>query len=239
MYYKQAKEYLLKRGDLKFKLKEHEFNIFLSKYIGCFVSRGKYAIALNKYIELLFNIKKSVKLNPFETFRIAVVNLLPVVGTRMLRLGKTLHAIPTYLSKRGRRFNVLFKWLLRSHRNKSNVRGVNVKELSRHIVAAATKRGVLMRVKKNYIADSLLAMHMLYKKKMRRRNPRPLARKVVLHAYNKELNRNDPILGQFDRFVPSVDSWLRAPYNKGYVEWKTKNRDHRDWRTVDEWEENW
>jgi len=141
----------------------------LNKFYGTLIFRGRRSYAIKLFDIILFNFKKQLKTDPFIELRKAIDNLIPILGLTHKRIGKVYHAIPK-LALGNRRFVIMLSWIIKKQKGKSNVLGLKINDVSRHLIDAVNKKGVLINLKKQYLAVSLAGKHYLYVNR-RRRSP--------------------------------------------------------------------
>ena len=127
-------------------LKKNEFNYFLIKFYGSLISRGKKSMAIKLFNEILINFKQKFKLDPFVELHKAINNLIPILSSTQKKMGKIYHAVPS-LAVGKRRFVIMINWILKKQKDKTNVKGISVKEVSKHLIDAVYKKGLLIKLK--------------------------------------------------------------------------------------------
>lgn len=178
-----------KFGKYKFvlALKKDEFNFFLNKFFGSLISRGKKALAVKMFNEILINFKEKFKTDPFIELHKAINNLIPILSSTQKKMGKIYHAVPS-LAVGKRRFVIMISWILKKQKDKTNVKGINVKEVSRHLIDAVFKKGALIKLKRQHLAYSLSGKHLLY---MNRRRSFMSLRKYKRWSFNHFVKKNN------------------------------------------------
>jgi len=142
-------------------LKNSEFELFLSKFYGSLITRGRKDYAIKLFDEILINIKKKFKKDPFINLQKAINNLVPILLSTQKRVGKVYHAVPK-IALGNRRFVVMLSWIIKKQKGKSNVIGLNINDISRHLIDASLNKGVLINLKKQHLALCLSGKHLLY-----------------------------------------------------------------------------
>lgn len=193
-------------------LKKNEFNFFLNKFYGSLISRGNKSFAIKQFNEILINFKKNFKSDPFVELHKAINNLIPILSSTQKRIGKIYHAVPS-LAVGKRRFVIMINWILKKQKNKTNVRGFNIKDVSKHLIDSVDKKGLLFKLKRQHLSYSLSGKHLLYMnrrrsfinlKRYKRSSFKSLAnRKLML----KKKKRN--ILLKYDRLLRQRNKWKR------------------------------
>lgn len=184
-----------KTGKLNFvlALKKNEFNYFLNKFYGSLISRGKKNIAIKMFNEILINFKEKFKSDPFIELHKAINNLIPILSTTQKKMGRVYHAVPS-LAMGKRRFVIMISWIFKKQKNKTNVRGINIKDVSRHLMDAIYKKGLFLRLKKQHLAYSLSGKHLLYMNRRRPfislRNYKKSSFRFLMNKSNKKNNYN-------------------------------------------------
>jgi len=147
-------------------LKKNEFNFFLNKFFGSLISRGKKGIAMRMFNDILWNFKEKFKSDPFIELHKAINNLIPVLSSTQKKMGKIYHAVPS-LAVGKRRFVIMISWILKKQKDKTNVKGISVKEVSKHLIDAVYKKGLLIKLKRQHLSYSLSGKHLLYMNRRR------------------------------------------------------------------------
>lgn len=147
-------------------LKKDEFNFFLNKFFGSLISRGKKGLAIKLFNKIIFNFKTKFKSDPFIELHKALNNLIPILSSTQKKMGKIYHAVPS-LAVGKRRFVIMLNWILKKQKDKTNVKGISVNDVSRHLIDAVYKKGLLMKLKRQHLAYSLSGKHLLYMNRRR------------------------------------------------------------------------
>ena len=89
----------------KQKFSNKEYILFLRKFRGSMLSKGNRSLSykLYDYIRIYFKkvLKKNNKnLDPDKVFRLAISNLIPVLGTANVRRGRRIETVPVLLKLR-------------------------------------------------------------------------------------------------------------------------------------------
>lgn len=185
-------------------LKKEEFNYFLTKFYGSLISRGRKNRAIKMFNNILFNFKAKFKKDPFIELHKSINNLIPILSTTQKKMGKIYHAVPS-LAVGKRRFVIMISWILKKQKNKSNVRGINSSDISRHLIDAVYKKGVLLKLKRQYLAYSLSGKHLLYMNRRRSfislRNYKRLSFKFFMNKRSSNDNKKKKFLLNYDDIV--------------------------------------
>jgi len=147
-------------------LKKNEFNYFLNKFYGSLISRGKKSFAIKQFNFILMKFKERFRSDPFIELHKSINNLIPILSSTQKKIGKIYHAVPS-LAIGKRRFVIIINWILKKQKNKTNVRGVDIKDVSRNLIDAVLKKGLLIKLKRQHLASSLSGKHLLYMNKRR------------------------------------------------------------------------
>lgn len=199
------KEYT-RTGGYKFvlALKKDEFNYFLTKFYGSLISRGRKNRAIKLFNEILIKFKTKFKSDPFIQLHKAINNLIPILSSTQKKMGKIYHAVPS-LAVGKRRFVVMISWILKKQKNKTNVRGINIDDISRHLIDAVYKKGLLLKLKRQHLAYSLSGKHLLYMNRRRSfislRNYKRLSFKFFMNKNRNSNNKKKKILLNYDDIV--------------------------------------
>jgi len=161
------KEYT-KSGKYKFvlALKKDEYNFFLNKFYGSLISRGRKSFAIKQFDNILMNFKEKFKSDPFINLYKSINNLIPILSSTQKKMGKVYHAVPK-LAVGKRRFVIMINWILKKQKNKTNVRGFRIKDVSRNLIDAIYKKGLLLKLKRQHLISSLSGKHLLYMNRRR------------------------------------------------------------------------
>lgn len=93
---------------------------------------------------------------------------------------------------------------MKKQKNKTNVRGVNIKEVSKHLIDAVYKKGLLIKLKRQHLSYSLSGKHLLYMNRRRSfislRNYKRSSFKFFFKRFNKYEKRKK-ILLKYDDIV--------------------------------------
>jgi len=110
--------------------------------------------------------KERFRSGPFIELHKSINNLIPILSSTQKKIGKIYHAVPS-LAIGKRRFVIIINWILKKQKNKTNVRGVDIKDVSRNLIDAVLKKGLLIKLKRQHLASSLSGKHLLYMNKRR------------------------------------------------------------------------
>lgn len=183
-------------------LKKNEFNFFLNKFFGSLISRGKKGLAVKMFNEILFNFKAKFKSDPFIELHKALNNLIPILSSTQKKMGKIYHAVPS-LAVGKRRFVIMLNWILKKQKNKTNVKGISVNDVSRHLIDAVYKKGLLLKLKRQHLSYSLSGKHLLYMNRRRSfislRNYKKSSAKMLFNKKNDYKKRK--VLLSYDDIV--------------------------------------
>lgn len=184
-------------------LKKNEFNFFLNKFFGSLISRGKKGIAIKMFNEILINFKEKFKSDPFVELHKAINNLIPILSSTQKKMGKIYHAVPS-LAVGKRRFVIMINWILKKQKDKTNVKGISIKEVSKHLIDAVYKKGLLIKLKRQHLAYSLSGKHLLYMNRRRSfislRNYKKSSFKFFFNRFNSN-EKKKKILLNYDDIV--------------------------------------
>jgi len=147
-------------------LKKDEFNYFLNKFYGSLISRGRKSFAIKQFNMILMKFKERFKSDSFIELHKSINNLIPILSSTQKKIGKIYHAVPS-LAIGKRRFVIIINWILKKQKNKANVRGIDIKDVSRNLIDAVLKKGLLIKLKRQHLAYSLSGKHLLYMNKRR------------------------------------------------------------------------
>ncbi len=184
-----------------------EYIIFLKKFRGSMISKGRRSVSYKLFDKLRIYFKKVLKiLNKktkknleFDMFlRKAIFNLIPVLGTSNVRRGWKVQTVPSLLKFR-KRVVLINKWLIRNQKNKSNVRGIKINDVSRMIAYSHINKGSAYDQKMDNLKKAYAAKHILLRMGGRYVNKRAfkrLQKKVLLELEEKHgiLNKNVTII---------------------------------------------
>jgi len=173
-----------------------EYIIFLKKFRGSMISKGRRSVSyklfdkLRIYFKRVLKIlnKKTKKNLEFDMFlRKAIFNLIPVLGTSNVRRGWKVQTVPSLLKFR-KRVVLINKWLIRNQKNKSNVRGIKINDVSRIIAYSHINKGSAYDQKMDNLKKAYAAKHILLRMGGRYVNKRAfkrLQKKVLLELEEK------------------------------------------------------
>jgi len=142
-------------------LTDSQFEFFLTKLCGSLISRGRKDYALKLFDRILLNFKKHFKKDPFIDLRKSIENLIPVLTSTQKKIGKAYHSVPK-LAFGNRRFVIMLGWIIKKQKGKSNVKGFKINDVSKNLIYAVNKKGILLNLKKQHLASSLAGRHLLY-----------------------------------------------------------------------------
>lgn len=149
------------KGRYSLSLRDSEFEFFLSKFYGSLISRGRKGYAIKLFNKILVNFKNKFKKDPFIELRKAIDNLIPILMSTQKRVGKVYQAVPK-LAVGNKRFVIMLSWIIKKQKGKSNVLGLKINDVSKHLIDAVDKKGVLINLKKQNLATALANKHLLY-----------------------------------------------------------------------------
>jgi len=140
---------------------QNEFVEALTKFKGGLIFRGNKRRSRRYFDDMLFELKKKVKGKiPLKVVHEAFNNLYPIFGASKRRYGKKFINLPAFAM--GNRKNVvLMNWVLRGHKNKTNVRGYKMDEIFRSIIDASQGKGKAMLLKRNFNEQVLASRNLL------------------------------------------------------------------------------
>jgi len=139
--------------NFKEKFNNQEYLIFLKKFRGSMISKGKRSFSYKLFDKLRIYFKKVIrilnekqkkknkrKLEYHSFLKGGISNLIPVLGTSNVRRGRKVQTVPALLKFR-KRVVLINKWLISNQKNKSNVRGIKMSEVSRLIALSLINKG--------------------------------------------------------------------------------------------------
>jgi len=163
----------------KQKFSNKEYLIFLRKFRGSMLSKGRRSLSYKffDHIRVYFKriLRENRKLDPDQVFKLAISNLIPVLGTANVRRGRRIETVPVLLKLR-KRIVLMNKWLISSQKNKSNVRGIKINDVSRLIALLLFDKGNAYDQKMDNLKRAYSARHILLKMGGRRVNKRAFRR---------------------------------------------------------------
>lgn len=142
-------------------LNDSEFEFFLCKFYGTLISRGRKGYAIKLFNKILVNFKNKFKKDPFIELRKALDNLIPILMSTQKKIGKVYHAVPK-LAVGNKRFVIMLNWIIKKQKGKTNTLGIKINDVSKHLIDAVDKKGVLINLKKQNLAAALANKHLLY-----------------------------------------------------------------------------
>jgi len=89
-----------------------------------------------------------------------ISNLIPVLGTSNVRRGRKVQTVPALLKFR-KRVVLINKWLISNQKNKSNVRGIKINDVSRLIALSLIDKGSAYDQKMDNLKRAYAAKHIL------------------------------------------------------------------------------
>jgi len=209
-----------------------EFLTFLQKFRGSMIFRGKNSLSYKLFDAIRIRFKKAFRYNKkknrkklkkvnFEaTFRKAISNLIPILGISNVRRGRKVETVPVLLKLR-KKIVLINKWLISNQKNKSNVRGIKINDVSRLILFALLLKGNAYDQKVDYMKKAYSARHILLKMGGRRFNKKAFKRyqKVVLKQLEKKygvLTKKKRIETKSESIEKLVDTFLFLKYKRKY-----------------------
>ena len=164
----------------KQKFSNKEYVLFLKKFRGSMLSKGNRSLSYKLYDSIKIYFKKmlkkrNIRLDHDQVFKSAISNLIPVLGTANVRRGRRIETVPVLLKLR-KRIVLMNKWLISSQKNKSNVRGVKINDVSRVIALLLFNKGNAYDQKMDNLKRAYSARHILLKMGGRRVNKRAFRR---------------------------------------------------------------
>ncbi|MGZ8886841.1 MAG: hypothetical protein ACXW1A_01070 [Nitrososphaeraceae archaeon] len=94
------------KGKYMLGLKNNEFEVFLSKFYGTLISRGRKSFAIKLFNRLLLNFKNKFGKDPFIELYKSTNNLVPLLTSTQKKIGKVYHSVPK-LASGNRRFVIM------------------------------------------------------------------------------------------------------------------------------------
>jgi len=76
-------------------LKKNEYNFFLNKFYGSLISRGRKSFAIKQFNNILINFKEKFKSDPFIDLNKSINNLIPILSSKLKKMGKVYYPVPT------------------------------------------------------------------------------------------------------------------------------------------------
>jgi len=149
---------------LFFFFNENDLVKFISKFRGSLLFKGRSSLSYKLLDKILYFLKKKYKKNSIFVFKKSVLNLLPLVGIRNIKVGKKVLTLPFPL-KNYRRFMLVNKWIIKNSKNKGNIRGINLMEICKSLNDSYLKRGPILKMKKDYLQLALNSRYLLHRKK--------------------------------------------------------------------------
>ena len=147
-------------------LKKSEFEFFLIKFYGSLVSRGRKSYAIKLFNRVLIDFKIKFKTDPFVELNKAIDNLIPILMSTQKKVGKVYQAVPK-LAVGNRRFVIILNWVIKKQKGKSNTLGLKINDVSRNLIDAVDKKGLLINLKKQHLSSVLANKHLLYSNRRR------------------------------------------------------------------------
>jgi len=197
------------------KFNNQEYLIFLKKFRGSMISRGKRSFSYKLFDGIRIYFKKILKEQNLDfnlILRKSISNLIPILGVSNVRRGRKVQTVPALLKFR-KRVVLINKWLIKNQKNRSNVRGIKVKDVSRLIALALFSKGGAYDQKIDILKRAYAAKHILLRMGGRRVNKRAFKRlqKKVLDALEKKhgvLNSDiiDPDVTAFAKIIAAEKS---------------------------------
>lgn len=163
-------------------LKNTEFELFLSKFYGTLISKGKKNFAIKLFNRILLNFKNKFNKDPFIELHKSINNIVPLLTSTQKKIGKVYHSVPK-LASGNRRFVIVLSWIIKKQKSKSNVLGVKIDDISRHLIDAVNNKGVLINLKKQQLSASLAGKHLLHINKRRSFYKKKLKKKKKIRKF--------------------------------------------------------
>lgn len=146
----------------------NEFDEFLNKFYGNLIFRGKKKYSI-KFVDFIFlKLKKKFKADPLIKLYFIINNLTPLFNLSQKKVGrKKFQYIPS-LAIGKRRYFLILDWLIRKQKNKTNILGLNVKDISSKLIDANYNKGELIRLKRDFYKVALTNKYLLLKRKKKK-----------------------------------------------------------------------
>lgn len=187
----QRKEFL---RVFKQEFNRREFLTFVRKFRGSMIFRGKNSLSYKLFDSIRIRFKKAFRIDKnkpqykkkrrkivfYAAFKRAISNLIPILGISNVKRGRKVETIPVLLKLR-KKIVLINKWLISNQKNKSNVRGIKINDVSRLILLSLLLKGNAYDQKVDYLKKAYAAKHILLKMRGRRFN------KKAFRSYQNEV----------------------------------------------------
>jgi len=137
--------------------KEEEFGLFFIRFVGYLIHRGKKSKAIKDYDYIIYNLKKYYRYeNIINILYRFFLKLYPIFNVKYKRFGKNYQPIPKLAY--GNVKNVLiFSWFLKSLKGKSNIYGINLKDVINVIIDTMDENKSIALSNKSYFYKRALS----------------------------------------------------------------------------------
>jgi len=224
----------------KQKFNNKEYLLFLRKFRGSMISKGNRSISYKLYDSIRMFLKKAFKgktekyVDIDGVFKFAISNLIPVLGVSNVKRGRKIVTIPILLKLR-KRIVLMNKWLISNQKNKSNVRGIKINEVSRLILHSIFNKGNIYEQKIENLKRAYVARHILLKMSGKKTNKRAFKhlQKQVIDSLEKkyeileDVDKKSKRESLIDSFEKLFDVFLFLKYKKKYRRIKSIIKDLR------------
>lgn len=174
----------------KQKFNNQEYLTFLKKFRGSMISRGRRSFSYKLFDDIRIYFKRVLKEQNLDfnvILRVAISNLIPILGTSNVRRGRKIQTVPSLLKFR-KRVVLINKWLISNQKNRSNVRGIKINDVSRLIALSLFNKGSAYDQKIDSLKKAYSAKHILLRMGKRHVNKRAFKKlqKKVLRNLEKK-----------------------------------------------------
>lgn len=237
----------------KQKFNNKEYLFFLRKFRGSMISKGKGSLSYKLYDSIRIYFKKILKgnklnLDPDRVFKLAISNLIPILGIANVKRGRRIETVPVLLKLR-KRIVLLNKWLISSQKNKSNVRGIKMNDVSRLLLLSLKGKGNVYDQKMENLKRVYSARHILLKMGGRRLNKRAFRRfqdeliekLKIKHGFIDKEEKEETLVESFSNLF---DIFIFLKYKRKYKKAKMLSKRLRSsllarWNNYADLEERW
>jgi len=152
-------------------VEDREFYVFLKKFIGSLIFKGNKVKAINMFDEIMFRMKRKFRKDPIIILYSIFKKLVPIFSIAYKRIGNRYQPVPK-LAGKNVRIVLMITWLIRNYRNKSNIRGVRIDDITKVLIDTYHDKGKALASKKAFYKRALSGRHLLstYKRKNKRFN---------------------------------------------------------------------
>ena len=225
----------MKRNEINKKVKEglssEEFMMFLQKFRGSLIFRGKGSLSY-KYLTKIILAYKSVFAKNFEILiKKTVRNLLPVLGLSKIKKGYKVQLVPILL-KPNKRYVLMNNWILRKQKNKfgAKLRGIDINEVISLMLKASKNEGWLSEYKQDYLVEVLRARFALIGRRKGRKTKEFYKYKKAVYQKRFDKYKKPYLLFMKNNLmlnnVRNIKNFLFSLYFLKYV-WRSKDIDKK------------